>query len=130
MTITIISAKQFAIKLKATIQYSGRLGFTEETAKALGLESEKFATFAKDEEKNILYLIITDENSDDAFPIKLSSGYYYVPAKLMFDMLGYDYENNNIMFDLVRQHSLDDDLKGQVYQMKPRINKRKEKKDD
>ena len=130
MTITIISAKQFAIKLKATIQYSGRLGFTEETAKALGLESEKFATFAKDEEKNILYLIITDENSDDAFPIKLSSGYYYVPAKLMFDMLGYDYENNNIVFDLVRQHSLDDDLKGQVYQMKPRINKRKEKKDD
>lgn len=130
MTITIISAKQFAIKLKATIQYSGRLGFTEETAKALGLESEKFATFAKDEEKNILYLIITDENSDDAFPIKLSSGYYYVPAKLMFDMLGYDYENNNFMFDLVRQHSLDDDLKGQVYQMKPRINKRKEKKDD
>ena len=130
MTITIISAKQFAIKLKATIPYSGRLGFTEETAKALGLESEKFATFAKDEEKNILYLIITDENSDDAFPIKLSSGYYYVPAKLMFDMLGYDYENNNIMFDLVRQHSLDDDLKGQVYQMKPRINKRKEKKDD
>lgn len=130
MTIKIISAKQFAIKLKATIQYSGRLGFTEETAKALGLESEKFATFAKDEEKNILYLIITDENSDDAFPIKLSSGYYYVPAKLMFDMLGYDYENNNIMFDLVRQHSLDDDLKGQVYQMKPRINKRKEKKDD
>lgn len=130
MTITIISAKQFAIKLKATIQYSGRLGFTEETAKTLGLESEKFATFAKDEEKNILYLIITDENSDDAFPIKLSSGYYYVPAKLMFDMLGYDYENNNIMFDLVRQHSLDDDLKGQVYQMKPRINKRKEKKDD
>ena len=130
MTITIISAKQFAIKLKATIQYSGRLGFTEETAKALGLESEKFATFAKDEEKNILYLIITDENSDDAFPIKLSSGYYYVPAKLMFDMLGYDYENNNIMFDLVRQSSLDADLMGHVYYMKPRINKRKDKKDE
>jgi hypothetical protein len=48
----------------------------------------------------------------------------------MFDMLGYDYENNNIMFDLVRQPSYDDDLKGQVYQMKPRINKRKDKKDE
>ena len=127
MTITIISAKQFAIKLKATIQYSGRLGFTEETAKALGLESEKFATFAKDEEKNILYLIITDENSDDAFPIKLSSGYYYVPTKMMFDMLGFDYEHNTYMFDLIRQPSLDADLMGQAYLMKQRINKRKDK---
>jgi hypothetical protein len=130
MEFTIIDAQQFATKLKATIQYSGRLGFTEETANALGLSSGKFARFAKDNEKGSIYLVIIGEASRDAFPIKSSSGYYYVPAKLMFDMLGYDYENNNIMFDLVRQPSYDDDLKGQVYQMKPRINKRKDKKDE
>jgi hypothetical protein len=130
MTIKIISAKQFATKLKATIHYSGRLGFTEETANALSFSSGKFAKFAQDDEKGSLYLIIMNEDSEDAFPIKSSSGYYYVPAKLMFDMLGYDYENNNIMFDLVRQPSYDADLQGQVYQMKPRINKRKDKKDE
>ena len=130
MAITIISAKQFATKMKATIQASGRLGFTEDTAKALDLSAGKFAKFAKDDEKGILYLIIIDKGSDDAFDIRLSSGYYYVPAKLMFDMLGFDYVNNNIMFDLIRQPSLDDVLQGQVYQMKSRVNKRKEKKYD
>lgn len=127
MAIRIINAKQFSTKLKATIQFSGRLGFTEETAKALDLSAGKFARFAQDDEKNTLYLIIIDEASEDAFQIKLSSTYYYVPTKMMFDMLGFDYEHNTIMFDLIRQPSLDTDLMGQVYLMKQRINKRKDK---
>ena len=48
----------------------------------------------------------------------------------MFDTLGFDYENGNVMFDLVRQPSLDNDLQGQVYRMKQRtIKNRKEKND-
>ena len=130
MAIQILSAKNFAIKLKATIQASGRLGFTAETATALGLESGKFAKFAKDDENGALYLIINNERSEDAFEIRLTSGYYYVPTKVMFDALGFNYENGNIMFDLVRKSSLDDDLQGQVYFMKQRPIKNKEKKDD
>ena len=130
MAITILSAKQFATKLKATIQASGRLGFTAETATALGLESGKFAKFAKDDEKEYLYLIIINEPNEDAFEIRVSSGYYYVPTKVMFDTLGFNYENGNIMFDLVRQPSLDDDLQGQVYFMKQRQIKNKDKKND
>ena len=87
MAIKILSAKQFATKLKATIQASGRLGFTEETANALDFASGKFAKFAKDDEKDALYLIIINEDCEDAFPIKLSSGYYYVPTRQMFDAL-------------------------------------------
>jgi hypothetical protein len=41
-----------------------------------------------------------------------------------------DYENNSVMFDLVRQPTLDTDLAGQVCYMKMRTNKRKEKNDD
>ena len=48
----------------------------------------------------------------------------------MFDTLGFNYENGNIMFDLVRQPSLDDDLQGQVYFMKQRPIKNKDKKND
>ncbi|MBO7052034.1 MAG: hypothetical protein J6W24_05155 [Prevotella sp.] len=127
MEISIISAKQFATKLKVTIQASGRLGFTDETAKTLELQLGKCAKFAQDKEKDMLYLIIVGKDDDDAFQIRESSGYFYVPTKQMFDMLGYDYENNNIMFDLVRMPSLDTVIHGQVYQMKPRIHKRKEK---
>lgn len=93
----------------------------------MDLSAGKFARFAQDDEKNTLYLIIIDEASEDAFQIKLSSTYYYVPTKMMFDMLGFDYEHNTIMFDLIRQPSLDTDLMGQVYLMKQRINKRKDK---
>ena len=127
MAIKVLSAKKFAITLKATIQASGRLGFTADTAKALDLQSGKFAKFAQDDENNSLYLIIIDKASEDAFQIRLSSGYYYVPTKMMFDMLGFDYEHNTIMFDLIRQPSLDADLMGQAYLMKQRINKRKDK---
>ena len=130
MAITVLSAKQFATKLKATIQASGRLGFTAETATVLGLESGKFAKFAKDDENNSLYLIIINEPNEDAFEIRVSSGYYYVPTKVMFDTLGFNYENGNIMFDLVRQPSYDDDLQGQVYYMKQRPIKNKDKKND
>ena len=49
MTIKILSAKNFAIKLKATIQASGRLVFEVETATVLGLKSGKFAKFAQDD---------------------------------------------------------------------------------
>ena len=130
MAFKILSAKQFAIKLKATIQASGRLGFTSETATALDFKSGKFAKFAQEDENKSLYLIITDEGNEDAFSIRENGGYYYIATKVMFDTLGYNYENGNIMFDLIRQPSLDDDLQGQVYFMKQRPIKNKEKKDD
>ena len=130
MALTILSAKQFATKLKATIQASGRLGFTADTANVLDLKSGKFAKFAKDDEKEVLYLIIINEENEDAFSIRESRGYFYIPTKLMFDTLGYNYEDGNIMFDLIRQPSLDDDLLGQVYLMKQRSIKNKEKKND
>ena len=130
MAIKILSAKQFSTKLKATIQASGRLGFTSETANALDFKSKKYAKFAKDDEKDLLYLIIINEESEDAFSIRESSGYFYVPTKVMFDTLGFNYENGNIMFDLVRQPSLDNDLQGQVYYMKQRQTKTKEKKNE
>ena len=130
MTIKILSAKEFATKLKATIQASGRLGFTGETAIALNLKAGKFAKFAKDDENGALYLIIINESSEDAFSIRESSGYFYVPTKVMCYTLGYDYENNTIMFDLVRQISLDKDLQGQVYFMKQRQTRNKDKKND
>lgn len=130
MAIQIISAKRFATKLKATIQRSGRLGFTEETARYLNLADEKFAKFAQDDESGTLYLIILDMRDEDSFDIRSSSGYYYVSAKMMFDSLGMDYEKNVIMFDLVRKPSLDETLEGQVFLMKSRISKRKETKDD
>jgi hypothetical protein len=131
MAIKILSAKKFATTLKVTIHRTGRLGFTDETAKALDLKSGKFAKFAQDDETKSLYLIINNEASEDAFSVRETSGYFYVSTKVLFDTLGFYYENGNIMFDLIRQPSLDDDLQGLVYFMKQRpIKNTKEKKKD
>ena len=132
MAIKILSAKNFATTLKATIHKTGKLGFTAETATALDFQAGKFARFAQDDENGLLYLIINSEGSEDAFSVRENSGYYFVATKVMFDTLGFSYENGNIMFDLIRQPSLDNDLQGQVYFMKQRPikNKEKDKKDD
>ena len=130
MAIKVLSAKKFATNLKATIQASGRLGFTADTAKALDLQSGKFAKFAQDDENSALYLIIINEGDEDAFSIRENGGYFFVPTKVMFDTLGFNYENGDIAFDLIRRPSLDDDLQGQVYFMKQRPIKNKEKKND
>jgi len=120
MAIRILSAKLFATKLKATIRSSGKLGFSEATAKILDLESGKFAKFAEDTDNGTLYLIIIDKGSKDAFPIRKSSGYFYAPTTRMFDALGYNYSKGLIIFDLIRQCSLDKELQGKVLFMKQR----------
>ena len=130
MAISIISAKQFTAKLKATIQSTGKLGFTGETAKCLNLEAEKHAKFAKDDETGVLQLILMNRPNEDAFPIKSTSGYYYAATSRMFDMLGFDYKSTTIMFDLIRQNSLDSDLNGEVYMMKQRYGKNKERNNE
>lgn len=131
MAFKLLSAKKFATTLKATIHRTGRLGFTDDTAKALDFKSGKFAKFVQDDENGSLYLIIVNEGSEDAFSVRGSSGYFYVSTKVMFDTLGFSYEDGNIMFDLIRKPSLDDDLQGQVYYMKQRpIKKPKEKKNE
>ena len=130
MGITILSAKRFATTLKATIHRTGRLGFPADTATALDLNAEKFAKFAQDDENGSLYLIIIGEGSEDAFPVRENSGYFFVATKVMFDTLGFNYENGDIIFDLIRRPSLDEALQGQVYFMKQRPIKNKEKKND
>ena len=130
MAITILSAKKFATKLKATIHKTGRLGFDSKSGKTMGLTTEKFAKFAQDDENSALYLIIINEGDEDAFSIRENGGYFFVPTKVMFDTLGFNYENGDIAFDLIRRPSLDDDLQGQVYFMKQRPIKNKEKKND
>ena len=98
MALNIISAKQFATKLKVTIQSSGRLGFTDDTAKSLDLSLGKYAKFAQDDEKGILYLVVLDSADEDAFPIRESGGYFYVPTKQMFDMFSKNLIFNKIVF--------------------------------
>ena len=125
--IKVLSAQQYGKKLKATIQSTGKLGFTESTAEEFELDKPCWMKVAADDEVDeLLYLILVREEDKDAFQVCKSGEYYYLPTKYLFDALGYDYEKKKIMFDIVRVSELDHELGGTVYRMKRRYGKGKE----
>ncbi len=127
MALQTLSAKRYQTKLKATIQNSGRLGFTDKTAKELQLQKGSRVRFLIDEDKKDFFLAISNEGDEDAFDVRESGTYLYVSTKLLFDEYEFDYKKKNIMFDLVRRPMLDDEAGGIVYKMNIRELPRREK---
>lgn len=124
----ILSAKTYGVKLKATIQATGKLGFTKGTSEALNLSVNKFIKFAQDDKnENELYLIVTQFENEDVFKLIYASGYYSVGTKGLFDALNLDYKNNTIIFDLQRIVHLDNEIGGEVYKMNMRTIDKPEK---
>ena len=121
----ILSAQQFNCKLKVTIQQTGRMNFTADTANALGLTVGKGVKFFTDGEPEQLCMAIMREKDADSFSIIRSGAYYYVPAQLMFDDLGVDYRNYTVFYDLVRCAGYDQEVGGQCYKMNKRQIKKK-----
>ena len=130
MAIKIISTRNFTKPLKVTIQSSGKLGFTHDTAEILKLESGKLIQFGRDDDKNEMYLILARDTPEDAFAVAKAGDYFYLPTTLMFDALGYNYRKFTYFFDLVRRDDLDEQLRGEVYYMKERNNVKKVKSID
>ena len=112
----ILSVKQFSSRLKVTIQSSGRLNFTDDTTKTLRIAENTPIKFAIDDENdNTLYLVIaSDSNDEDAFKVRKSGSYYYVPTKNLF------YEGKSLCYDLVRAESQDVELGGMAFKMSQR----------
>ena len=69
------------------------------------------------DDDDVMYMVLAKNDDEDAFKIRKSGSYFYVPLALLFDSLGIDYVNNSVSFRLVRLQSLDADLKGNVYRM-------------
>ncbi len=128
--IEILSAKKFQMKLKATIQASGRLGFTDDTAKALHLDAGVPIKFARDDEKDVLYLARLQESDEDAFEVKKSGDYFYLATRTLFDTLGIDYRNHSVIFDFARAASLDELMGGEAYKLCKRERKRNDKEQE
>lgn len=128
MAIRVLSAKDFATKLKVTIQATGKLGFADETAKALSLSADKYIKIAYDDEEDVLYLIVMPDKDPDAFRVCSAGGYYYLPTTSLFRSLGLDYESKSVMFDLSREEQLDEQLGGKSYKMLKRFGERRKNK--
>lgn len=127
MTLIFFGNNETSRKLKCTIQSSGKLGFTDATAKYLRLDKVQAVKFATDDnEKDRLYLINDVPASDaNAFKVCRAGTYYHVNAKCLFEDLNLDFKSNKIMFDLKREPKYED---MKVYKMIKRTLPRKNKK--
>lgn len=114
----ILSAKEFGSRLRVSIQSSGRLSFTQDTVTSLGLTPESRIKIGQDDvDPGLLYLIVPGTPDEDAFEVRTSGKYYYLPTKSLFDALGIKYVGENIMFDLIRMKELDAEACGITYKM-------------
>lgn len=128
MSISIYSAKQYSAKLKATIQATGKLGFTTETASALGLSNDTYIKIASDDElADTFYMIVCEGKDEDGFKVHSASGYFYLPTTRLFNDINIDYKNYTVIFDLSREPKLDNEAGGKVYKMNKRQNAKKKK---
>lgn len=102
MNLKIFSAREYNARLKCTIHSSGKLGFTDETARELGISTDSGMKFAADDDGGLFLINCRKDKDEDAFEVGKSGSYYFVNAKPLFDSLGLDYKNEVIMFDLSR----------------------------
>lgn len=120
MNLKIFSARDYNARLKCTIHSSGKLGFTDETAKEFGLTTESGVKFASNESGELFLINCRNTVDEDAFKVCKSGQYFYVNAKPLFDSLGLDYKSNVIMYDLskVEHETLE------LYKLNERIKER------
>ena len=111
-----LSVKDYSERLRASVQADGRLYFAEDTGKVLAIEDKKPIRFCLDDD-DTMYMVLTHEGDEDAFRIRKSGSYFYVPLALMFESLGVDYVNNSVQFKLIRMQKMDEELDGTVYRM-------------
>lgn len=122
----LINAALYATKLKATIQLTGKLGFTKETIDALDLNDQKSIQFAADEnDAKKLFMIVHESQIPEAFRINKAGEYLYLNTKQFFDAIGYNYKDYSIMFDLCRAEEHEKEIpNARIFRMDMRKNKR------
>ena len=111
-------AKVYTVRLRATIQSTGRLGFTFDTMDQLKLTPDCSIYLAPDDEnKRVMYMAVVRERKEDAFAVLSSGKYVYLNTRQLFDTLKIDYTNNVNFYDLARFEEGDEVMEGECYKM-------------
>lgn len=119
MLATTFNAKDYTKRLKATIQATGKLGFTAETIKTLGLTTDCSILLGRDDENtSVYYMGVLREHREDAFSVMSSGQYMFLSTKQLFDDMNIDYSTKwTVMFDLSRFKEGDDVMGCECYKM-------------
>ena len=121
----IFNAKELTQKLKATVQRTGKLGFTAETLEVLNIHQGTHIRIAEDtESKRILWMGVIQEPANDAFPVNKAGTYFYVngatgiafPEQIFSDIISNPRLNVlNLSIDPNPQPGYGDVMQGSMY---------------
>lgn len=113
MELKFISPSELSGNAKATVHKTGKLGFSAGAAEKLDLSDyrDKFAKIAINgdytEDKN-LYVIVTDDEDDESYPILKAGQYFYLSLKRLFEKFDENYKNETIIYDIKKGDFHDD----------------------
>jgi hypothetical protein len=124
MNLKFFDADEIQNNAKCTIHKSGKLGFSMDAIKMLGIDETKairIATGTDYEETGNLYMMVCPEYTRGAFTISKAGKYYYLNTKNLFNRLGLNYQKEKIMYDVV-EVNIDNET---YYKLVKRMKKRK-----
>ena len=134
MKLKVHNAAELDKNAKATVQSTGRLGFSEGAKKKMKIDAGKFVVIASNEEDETdenLYAWVEDSDINGGFRLNKAGDYYNVNTKPLFDQLQVDYrdKNSSVIYDIVDFHYGDQ----QIFKLIKRVitrSKRKKKTGD
>jgi len=124
------NAEDLAVNMRAAIQQTGKLAFTSTTAEHLHInEDVRFLIYGDSDNQELLYLVRTTLDNTQAFRVRRTGMYYYLPTKSLFEQLHYNYTVDTYLFDIFRDPDLDKEFfdpehperPHEVYRLKRRI---------
>ena len=89
--------------IKCTVHITGKLGFSSNAIKQLGIDNSKYVKLGINEEDNndkILYMVVQNEKDSDSFKINKAGQYYYLNTKHLFDEMDIEYKRFKIIYDI------------------------------
>lgn len=113
-----LDAHRLQQSVKATVQSNGRLTFTVEATKEMGLSEEKSLVIFEADGGD-LGAVISHKGDPDAFILKRCGLYFYVAFKNYLQQAGIDYKGQRIIYDITE---LDEKIEGKtLYQFARRV---------
>lgn len=128
-----VDARRFSLHAKATVQRTGKLGFSMEAAELLGLKECKRETesgnkrIVLQEIGNHDWLAVIVNGGDErGFKIQKGGDYYYLNMRQYFKALGIDYLNNRVIYDITATSEAYEGNTVYLFKFRQHPNRRKE----
>ena len=128
-----VDARRFSLHAKATVQRTGKLGFSMEAAELLGLrdderenERECRRIVLQEIGSNDWLAVLIDGNDERGFRIQKGGDYYYLNMRQYFKASGIDYVNNRVIYDITATSESFEGNTLYLFKFRQHPNKRKE----